>query len=150
VWTPPGSLCLGIPSVVRVMPEGPATSSGCAVDVDLLLAHVLLHYLLVLVEAIAEATGEDPEELLEYATDAVRRDVIGKKQAAEQVGKDLARMSRERLLPRVEILEKVARYEAHLSLGLYKALHEVEALQTRNLGGSAPLACLDLDGLAES
>jgi hypothetical protein len=116
---------LGIPSVVRVMPEGPATSSGRAVDVDLLLAHVLLHYLLVLVEAIAEATGEDPEEMLEYATDVVRRDVNGKKQAAEQIGKDLARMSRERLLPRVEILEKVARYEAHLYLGLYKALHEV-------------------------
>jgi hypothetical protein len=84
---------LGIPSVIRVLPEGLVTSSGRVVDVDLLLAHVLLHYLLVLVEAIAEATGEDPEDLLEYATDAVRRDVIGKKQAAEQVGKDLARMS---------------------------------------------------------
>jgi len=59
-------------------------------------------------------------------------------------------MSREGLLPRVEILEKVARNEAHLSLGLYKALHELEALQTRNLGGSAPLACLDLDRLAKS
>jgi hypothetical protein len=57
--------------------------------------------------------GEDSEELLEYATDAARRDVIGK----EQVGKDLARMSRERVLLRVEILEKVARYEAHLFRG---------------------------------
>ena len=33
---------------------------------------------------------------------------------------------------------------------LYKALHELEALQTRRLGGSAPLARLDVDGLAES
>ena len=102
------------------------------------------------IEAIAEATDEDPDELLEYAADAARRDVIGKEQAAEQVAKDLKRMSRERVLPRVEILEKVARYEAHLSRGLYKAMHELEALQIRRLGGSAPLARLDVDGPAES
>ncbi len=101
------------------------------------------------IEAVAKATDEDPEELLGYATDAARRDVIGKEQDAEQVTKDLERMSRERLLPRVEILEKVSRYEAHLSRGLYKAMHELEALQIRRLGGSAPLARLDVDGLAE-
>jgi hypothetical protein len=85
--------------VVRDAPKGSATPCGRIVDVDFLLAHVLLYYLLVLVGAIAEATtGEDSEELLEYATDAARRDVIGKEQAAEQVGKNLARMSRERLL----------------------------------------------------
>ena len=40
-------------------------------------------------------------------------------------------MSRERLLPDDKTLEKVARYEAHLSRGLYKALLELEALQVR-------------------
>jgi hypothetical protein len=45
-------------------------------------------------------------------------------------------------------MEKVARYEAHLSRGLYKALHEFEALQVRRAGGAAPLARLDVDGLA--
>jgi hypothetical protein len=99
---------------------------------------------------IGRATDEDPEELLKYATDAAGRDVVGKEQAAEQVAKDLARMSRERVLPRVEILEKVSRYEAHLSRQLYKAMHELEALQTRRLGGSAPSARLDVDGLTES
>jgi hypothetical protein len=29
-------------------------------------------------------------------------------------------------------------------------MHELEALQTRRLGGSAPLGRLDVDGLAES
>lgn len=66
------------------------------------------------------------------------------------MARDLERMSRERLLPSVEVLEKVARYEAHLSRLLYKAMHEIEALQTRRLGGSTPLARLDVDGLAES
>ena len=40
------------------------------------------------------------------------------------------------MLPRVEILEKVARYKAHLSRILYKTLHKLKALQTRRLGGS--------------
>ena len=56
-------------------------------------------------------------------------------------------MSRERLLPPDKTLEKVARYEAHLSRLLYKAMHELEALQTRRRGGAAPLARLDVDGM---
>ena len=102
------------------------------------------------IEAIATATDEDPEELLEVATDSARRNIIGKEQAAEQVERDLERMSRERLLPDEKTLEKVARYEAHLLRGLYKALHELEALQARRSGGATPLARLDVDGLVES
>ena len=83
------------------------------------------------IEAIGRETNEDPAELLQVTTDGAKRAIIGKEQAAEQVGKDLARMSRERLLPRVEILEKVGRYEAHLSRQLYKAMHELEALQAK-------------------
>ena len=98
------------------------------------------------IKAVAEATGEDPEELLEYATAEAKRAIIGKEQAAERVARDLAVMSRERLLPDVKTLEKVARYEAHFSRLLYKAMHELEALQTRHGGGSAPLARLDVDG----
>jgi hypothetical protein len=66
------------------------------------------------------------------------------------VERDLKRMSRERLLPDENILEKIARYEAHLFRGLYKALHELEALQSRRTGGVAPLARLDVDGLVGS
>jgi hypothetical protein len=102
------------------------------------------------IEAIASATNEEPEELLEVATDSARRNIIGKEQAAERVAQDLERMSRERLLPDEKTLEKVGRYEAHLSRGLYKALHELEALQLRRKGGAAPLARLDVDGLARS
>ena len=102
------------------------------------------------IEAVAKATDEDPAELLEAGTDGARRDIVSKERAAERVKQDLQKISRERLLPDDKTLEKVARYEAHLSRGLYKALHELEALQTRRLGGSAPLARLDVDGLAES
>jgi len=97
------------------------------------------------IQVIATAIDEDPDELLEVATDAARRDIIGKEQAAEQVERDLKRMSRERLLPDEKTLEKVARYEAHLSRLIHKTLHELEALQARRAGGVAPLARLDVE-----
>ena len=81
------------------------------------------------ISAIASAAKEDEEELLEAATSRARLDIISARAAAESVEQDLRRMSRERLLPDEKTLEKVARYEAHLSRGLYKTMHELEALQ---------------------
>jgi hypothetical protein len=100
--------------------------------------------------AIASVAGQAEEELIEAATERARLDIISAKSAAERVEQDLARMSRERLLPDEKTLEKVARYEAHLSRLFHKALHELEALQIRRAGGAAPLARLDVDGLAGS
>src|SRR5215218_9542625 len=101
------------------------------------------------ISAIASAAKEDEEELVEAATERARLEIISAKAAAERVEQDLRRMSRERLLPEDKTLEKVSRYEAHLSRLFHKSLHELEALQTRRSGGVAPLARLDVDGLAE-
>jgi hypothetical protein len=49
-------------------------------------------------------------------------------------------------MPDEKTLGKVARYEVHLSRGLDKALRKLEALHIRRLGGSTPLARLDVDG----
>lgn len=62
---------------------------------------------------------------------------------------DLEKMSRERLLPDDKTLQKIARYEAHLSRQLYKAMHELKALQARRAGDAAPLARLDVGGMDE-
>src|SRR5215208_1913147 len=99
-------------------------------------------------QIVSSADREGPEAVLEAAMRSAEWKVKKAKQTAVEVERDLERMSRERLLPDDKILEKVARYEAHLSRGLYKALHELEALQTGRQGGSAPLARLDVDGLA--
>src|SRR5215216_4301973 len=101
------------------------------------------------ISAIASAAKEDEEEVIESATERARLEIISAKAAAERVEQDLARMSRERLLPDEKTLEKVSRYEAHLSRLFHKTLHELEALQVRRAGGAAPLARLDVDGLAE-
>jgi hypothetical protein len=102
------------------------------------------------VVSIASQAGESSKELLATATEKARLDIVSAKQAVGGVEKDLERMSRERLLPDDKTLEKVARYEAHLSRLFHKALHELEALQVRRAGGAAPLARLDVDGLVGS
>jgi hypothetical protein len=102
------------------------------------------------IEKVAQATDEETEELLEAATRSARWKAERSKREDEKVERDLRNMARERLLPDEKTLEKVARYEAHLSRGLFKALHELEALQVRRTGGATPLARLDVDGLAGS
>ncbi len=103
------------------------------------------------IEAIASSADRDgPEAVLEAATRDAQWKAKTAKQEADKAERDLERMSRERLLPDEKTLEKVARYEAHLSRLLHKTLHELEALQTRRLGGSAPLARLDIESLPES
>jgi hypothetical protein len=99
------------------------------------------------ISVLARAAGEAPEDLLESAAEGVRREVRSTKREVERVERDLRNMSRERLLPDEKTLEKIARYEAHLSRGLYQAMHELEALQTKRSGGAAPLARIDVQGL---
>src|SRR5918992_2598382 len=83
------------------------------------------------IDAIAQTTDEEPEELVEAATRDAWFKMERTKLEAENVERDLRNMARERLPQDEKTLEKVARYEAHLSRGLYKALHELEALQVR-------------------
>ena len=98
------------------------------------------------ISVIAQAAGETPEKLLEAATEEAHLKVIQAKSRAEEVERDMRNMSRERLLPDETTLQKIARYEAHLSRGLYQAMHELEALQTKRSGGATPLARLDVQG----
>jgi hypothetical protein len=99
------------------------------------------------ISVLARAAGEAPEDLLESAAEGARLEVAVAKFEAQRVERDLKNLSRERLLPDDKALDKIARYEAHLSRGLYQAMHELEALQTKRSGGAAPLARVDVQGL---
>jgi len=52
-------------------------------------------------------------------------------------------------LPPANELDKIMRYEAHLSRQFYQAKHEHEALQQQRRGEATPLARLDVQGLPE-
>jgi hypothetical protein len=101
------------------------------------------------VEAFAALASMNPEELLEAATEQAGYEARGAAIRKDETEKEISRKSRERILPGEDALQKIARYEAHLSRQLYQALHELEALQARRSGGSAPLARLDVQGIPE-
>jgi hypothetical protein len=102
------------------------------------------------VEAITQTASLDLDELLEAATYEAGYEARSAAHKKEKVEEEISRKEKERILPDDETLQKISRYEAHLSRQLYHALHELEALQTRRSGGSAPLARLDVQGLPES
>jgi len=67
------------------------------------------------------------------------------KELREQVKAKQDRLTRERLLADGNTLQKVSRYEAHLSRQLYQALHELQRLQAARAGQPVPLpAALDV------
>ncbi|MBI3974493.1 MAG: hypothetical protein HY332_24710 [Chloroflexi bacterium] len=95
---------------------------------------------------------QQPDDFIPAALSSLRNSV--EKAAAElrRAEADLRReeveaerLRRERLLPAAPVLDRVTRYEAHLSCQLYAALHELEALQSRRQGHPAPLARLEIN-----
>jgi hypothetical protein len=87
----------------------------------------------------------EPEEaVMEALHTAARLDAAEKETKAEKAEAELLAERRARILPDRTDLEKIARYEAHLSRQMYQALHELEALQARRAGKGAPLARLDV------
>jgi hypothetical protein len=99
------------------------------------------------VEAIAVHASLDPDELLEAATYEAGFKARHAAHKKEEVEQEMSRKVRERILPDDKTLEKISRYEAHLSRQLYHALHELENLQKyRTTGEGVPLARLDVQG----
>jgi hypothetical protein len=103
------------------------------------------------VEAIAAHVSLDPDELLELATYEAGCEARSAAHKKEEVEQEISRKVRERILPGEKTLEKISRYEAHLSRQLYHALHELENLQKHRITGEGtPLARLDVQGLPET
>lgn len=62
----------------------------------------------------------------------------------ERVKEQHIQIQAQQALPTGEVTQKVARYEAHLERTLYRAMHELEAMQERRAGGSTPLARVEV------
>jgi hypothetical protein len=99
------------------------------------------------VKAIAAHVSLDPDELLELATYEAGYQARHAAHKKEEVEQEISRKVKERILPDEKTLEKITRYEAHLSRQLYHALHELENLQKyRTTGVGVPLTRLDVQG----
>ena len=80
-------------------------------------------------EAIAAHASLDPDELLEDATEEARYQTVSAAHRKEDMERAISRQARARMLPDADTLQKIARYEAHLSRQLYQALHALDILQ---------------------
>jgi hypothetical protein len=83
------------------------------------------------------------DALLEIAEGSIEH---AKREGRELVERYLSRQRRH-ILPNEAELTKISRYEAHLSREMYRALHELEALQKRRAGEPTPLARIDVQGV---
>jgi hypothetical protein len=84
------------------------------------------------------------EQLFQSVLAKAHYEVVRLEGEAEEVRAQLLKKRRERVLLDEADLQRISRYEAHLSRQMYQALHELEALQTRREGKAAPLARLDV------
>jgi hypothetical protein len=105
---------------------------------------------------LSESIGIAPERLLAKAlrkrrdiqdqnTEAVQKLEATVKVLRRRLKAKEDRLTRERMLPDVNTLQKITRYEAHLSRQLLQALHELQRLQAARGGQAVPLpAALDV------
>jgi hypothetical protein len=84
------------------------------------------------------------EALLEKLHTVARQEAKVAEEQAQKVQQQIVRRRRAKILPSADDLQKIGRYESHLSKEMYRALHELEALQERRIGGRSPLARLDV------
>jgi len=89
------------------------------------------------------------EGLMEKLCTVARVDAESALKAVQRLERKIVAKRRQKLMLSEGQMQKLARYEAHISREMYRALHELEALQKRRAGEPTPLARVDLSGIPE-
>jgi hypothetical protein len=90
------------------------------------------------------------ESLMEKLCTVVGADLEEALESVQQLDRKIVAKRRQKLMLNEDQMQKLARYEAHLSREMYKALHELEAIQKRRAGEPTPLARVDISGIPEA
>jgi hypothetical protein len=93
---------------------------------------------------LAEADSHTLAELLAWAMETAKAQVIERDEELLFITDELNRMRRERHLPERSAMQNITRYESSLNRKLYQALHELEALQAKRNGSPTPLTRLEI------
>jgi hypothetical protein len=136
----------------KLVDESPSMPEDASIDGEFTVGQ-----LKGIVEGLAREAGIEPEtgradgvvvspeeQLFHCVLAEAHYQVVRLEGKAEEVRAQLLKKRRERVLLDEADLQRISRYEAHLSRQMYQALHELEALQTRREGKAAPLARLDV------
>lgn len=104
-----------------------------------------------LVRGLTEQHKKPFEEFLRTLSDRTAKEMAKSRVLQLHAQQKLTEFRREHLLPDTETLEKVMRYESHLSRLFHRDLHELQRLQATRLGHpvTVPIA-IDVDVSTES
>jgi len=104
-----------------------------------------------LIRGLSELHREPFEEFLRTLSDRAAEEWVKSYQTAREAQARVNQYRREHLLPGTETLEKIQRYESHLSRQFHRDLHELERLQATRLGHpiTVPIA-IDVEVSTES
>ncbi len=103
--------------------------------------------LLKCIGAIASVVKTPPDNLIAGAVDHYECETRSAQYRLAEAERTINRWREARAVLEGPELEKVMRYEGHLHRQVLQTLHELEAMQARRAGRSAPLARLDVQGL---
>jgi hypothetical protein len=89
-----------------------------------------------IVEEVSQVGYTLVEALLEKLHTVASHEAKVTEEQAQKVHQQIIKRRRAKILPSANDLQKIGRYESHLSKEMYRALHELEALQERRIGGN--------------
>jgi hypothetical protein len=98
-------------------------------------------------DALAQLRKVELDDLIGDALDDLHDQLNRGESELAELDRQLDRSRHSRLLTDSDTLDKVVRYEAHLTRQLNSALHELEALQARRQGHPTPLARVELSAV---
>ena len=97
-------------------------------------------------QEIAGGEGDDPGPLWQGILRMAEEQLSEARAERDRITRLLSQYRRSRLLPDDGEALKIRRHEAHLERSLYRALHELQRLQTARKGGPVPApAVLDVE-----
>jgi hypothetical protein len=102
-----------------------------------------------LIRGLSGQEGKPFEELLRTLADRAAEEWVKSYQTAKDAQTQVNQYRREHLLPDTKTLEKIQRYESHLSRQFHRDLHEFQRLQATRLGHPVAPIAIDVDVTSE-
>ena len=97
--------------------------------------------------AMAAHVGADPEAFLRHAVELAEERRAEAARRPPEIAAELETLRRERVLPPLEAMRMIARYETALARQYHQAIDQLAAMQSRRAGNPVPINRIQVYGL---
>lgn len=91
------------------------------------------------IKVISEKANIEPEHLMKNVLDKIQAEDLKAKRDLELVEREMGFMQNMRILTDESSLERIQRYETHLSKQFFQTLHELQRIQAARVGSNVPV-----------